>query len=157
MKIWKRLSFTKAKRYHKVLIFKSKFSYMGTHGEYNYNNKFKDIFTMHVCNDFDMWFWWFWWGDGNIFNNMNSECSLEWFKIFFCCGIFIMFVGRVDKFRDVVMFWLWGFCMVARSCLFIDISRRQKEWHPAIFEFEEGCRVLGSWMRDLWWIVMHGN
>ena len=39
----------------------------------------------------------------------------------------------------------------------INIGSKQKEWHTTIFEFEEGCRLLGSWMIHVWWIVMHGN
>ena len=34
--------------------------------------------------------------------------------------------------------------MVASSCLLINIGRRQKEWHPDIFEVEEGFHLIVS-------------
>ena len=54
--------------------------------------RFRCILIMHVCNNFDMWFWFFWWGDGSIFDNMNPKCSWECFNFFFWCGTFRMCV-----------------------------------------------------------------
>ena len=48
--------------------------------------------------------WWFWWGDWVIFNKMNSECSWEWFIVFFCCCNFKMCVCWEEKERYVVIF-----------------------------------------------------
>ena len=32
----------------------------------------------------------------------------------------------------------------------INIGIRQKEWNPTILEFDEGCRLIGLWMIDVW-------
>ena len=34
--------------------------------------------------------------------------------------------------------------------LLSEIGRRQNKWHPTIFEVEEGCRLLGSWVIVVW-------
>ena len=57
VELWKSLSFTKAKGYHKVLRFVFKSSYLRTHDKYNINKKIKSIVVIHVCNEFDMRFW----------------------------------------------------------------------------------------------------
>ena len=56
------------------------------------------MYTMSLTCDF----WCFWWGYGGIFNKINSECSWEFLKVFFFCGIFRMCVWWKEKFRDFV-------------------------------------------------------
>ena len=50
------------------------------------------------------------------------------------------------KFCDVLVLVS---CMLDSSCLLTEIGISQKEWHPNFFESEEGCRLLGSWIRDV--------
>ena len=104
VEFWKSFSFAKVKGDHKVLIFGSKSSWLGTHGKDNSNKKVKSILIIHVCNKFDMWFWWFLWVDGGIFDNINSECSWEWFIVLFCSGIFGICVWWEETFIDAIIF-----------------------------------------------------
>ena len=78
-------------------------------GKDNSNNKVKTIVVIHVCNDFDIWFWWFRGENIFTFNNMNLECSWEWITILFLCSKFRIGAWLRDKERYVVVVWFETF------------------------------------------------
>ena len=47
--------------------------------------------------------------------------------------------------------------MMTRSCLLAEIGRRKNGWHPTIFDVEEECHLLGSWVIVILSTVKHVN
>ena len=47
--------------------------------------------------------------------------------------------------------------MIDSYFLLRQIGRRQNKWYPTIFELEEVCSLLESWVIDIWQTVKHVN
>ena len=62
--------------------------------------------------------------------------------------------GNSNIFHDDILI---DISMPDIYCLLVDIGRRQKKWHPTIFEFEGDCHLQGLWKTDVWWFVIHVN